>query len=153
MRNKAMGLLRLSCLVVATCWVFDGSAGPLPTTNTSPMSGLLGLPIMRDAAVLAPRQYSLALNGSLANNYSVARTAASSAGQALNFDGETGTVRLAAALGLGRGWEVSAEIARVSHRGGELDSFIEDWHSTWGLPGGNRQQVAQDQLNFPTVIS
>ncbi|MFT5805284.1 MAG: hypothetical protein ACI9R8_002334 [Candidatus Paceibacteria bacterium] len=145
---NAMRLLHVSCLVTATCWVSDGFAEPLPTTNTSPISGLLGLPSMRDAAVLAPRQYSLSLDGSLANNYSVASAAASSFGQALNFDGETGTVRLTAALGLGHGWEVNVEIARVSHRGGELDSFIEDWHSTWGLPNGNRQQVAQDQLNY-----
>ena len=144
MGGKARKILRLSTFAVALCIVVEGFAEPLRTTNTSPISGLLGVPAMRDAGVLAPRQYSVSVYGNLANNYSVSQAPE----QLLNFDGETGTVQLTATLGLGHGWEISAELARVSHSGGQLDSAIEDWHSMWGLPDGNREQTLQDQINY-----
>jgi hypothetical protein len=144
LRGNIKKMVRLCLFVAASSVVVDGFAEPLRTTNISPISGLLGLPVMRDAGVLAPHQVGLAVYGDLANNYAVASTA----GQALNFDGQTGAVQLSVALGLGDGWEFNAELARVSHSGGQLDSVIEGWHDIWGLPNANREKAPQDQLNY-----
>jgi hypothetical protein len=119
-------------------------AEPLYSKNLAPVSGLFGFPVMRNAQVLEQAQFSVLLQGNIANDYSVDR----SGSEFVNFDGETDRLAGRFAYGLGRGWELEGELAWMRHYGGELDRWIEDWHDLWGLPDGNRDEVPRDMINF-----
>lgn len=122
----------------------QAAADPLYAKDLSPVSGLFGFPVMRNALTLAPGQVSAALHSSVANNYS-----ADFGGlEAVNLDGETFRVAARLAVGLGKNWELEAEVPWLRHHGGELDATIENWHDFWGLPDGNRDEVARDLINF-----
>ena len=119
-------------------------AEPLYVKNLAPIPGLFGFPVMRNADVLAPGQFSAGLHGNIANNYTVDTDAP----EAVNFDGETHRLAGRFGVGLGRGWELEGELAWLRHEGGELDKWIEDWHDLWGLPDGNRDEAPRDLIDF-----
>ncbi|MEN8822290.1 MAG: DUF3187 family protein [Abyssibacter sp.] len=65
--------------------------------------------------------------------------------EAIVLDAETVQVGLRGALNLG-GWLLEADLPYVTHSGGGLDSFIDDWHDWTGLPTGGREQAPRDRL-------
>jgi len=132
-------IFAVSCAPLSTV-----QAEPLYGKNLAPLNGLFGFPTLRSAAALEAGSYGAALHSSIANNYSVDV----SGDESVNFDGET--LRFAARfqLGLGAGWELEAEVPWLQHEGGELDEAIENWHDFWGLPDGNRDDVARDLIDF-----
>jgi hypothetical protein len=50
--------------------------------------------------------------------------------------------------GLANGLEWGFELPYIWHTGGFLDSSIENFHDTFGLPQGGRSDVPQDQINY-----
>ena len=145
MKLTAVGLRYWACAaLVATGFTAPVFADPLYARNFAPVSGLFGVPALRNAQTLDAGEYSGGLHGNVANNYSVDIEGPES----VNFDGETQRVALRAAVGLGSGWEVEAELPWMRHEGGELDKTIENWHDFWGLPDGNRDEAPRDQIDF-----
>ena len=65
--------------------------------------------------------------------------------EAIVLDAETVQVGLRGAVNLG-GWLLEADLPYVTHSGGGLDSFIDDWHDWTGLPTGGREQAPRDRL-------
>tara|TARA_R100000005_G_scaffold95508_1_gene77226 strand:- start:2570 stop:3610 length:1041 start_codon:yes stop_codon:yes gene_type:complete len=118
---------------------------PLYGKNLTPVSGLLGLPSMRSAALVPARDMSLAVHGALASH---AVFDGAAAGEALRLDGETHRLALEWRYGLAPGWELQVELPWLSHSGGSLDALIDSWHSLWGMPDGGREAVPRDQLDF-----
>ena len=119
-------------------------ADPLYAKNLAPFSGLFGFPNLRDASTLAAGQFSASVNGNVANTYSVE----SNDSEAMNVDVETRRVAFRAAVGLGAGWELEAEVPWLRHEGGDLDEVIEDWHDFFNLPDGDRDQAPRDLIDI-----
>lgn len=137
----------LALAIVAGSWPGSGVAGPLYSRNLAPVAGLLGFPALREAGVLERGQYSGALFATVANNYSVDR----SGPESVNFDGETQRLAGLFGVGLGGGWELEGELPWLRHDGGELDKSIENWHDFWGLPDGNRDEVARNLIDYSYI--
>jgi hypothetical protein len=116
---------------------------PLYAKNLSPASGLFGFPNLREAGTLEAGVFQAALQGSVANTYSIDDNAR----EDLNFDVETRRLAFRAAVGLGSGWELEAEVPWLRHEGGDLDEIIEDWHDFFNLPNGNRDKAPRDLID------
>lgn len=119
-------------------------ADPLYAKNLSPLSGLFGFPSLREARTLASGQISAAVNGNVANTYSVDDNAR----EDYNIDVETRRMAFRGAIGLGHGWELEAEVPWLRHEGGDLDEVIEDWHDFFNLPDGDRDQAPRDLIDI-----
>ena len=66
----------------------------------------------------------------------------------LVLDGETWVLRFAGRYGWKNGWRVGLQVPVVSHQGGGMDSFIEEYHDALGLPNGNRKRRPADRLEY-----
>lgn len=64
------------------------------------------------------------------------------------FDGETSVASIGYTTRLSKRLVVSAELPYVWHTSGELDGFIDDWHSWFGFPDGIRDEVPRGQLRY-----
>lgn len=118
-------------------------ADPLYGRNLAPIPALIGFPTLRHAGALESGQFSTEVVTSVANYYATG----SNAQEQVNFDGETQRIAPRLRFGLGSGWEIEAEFPWQNQDGGELDQLIDDWHDLWGLPDGNRDEVARDLYN------
>ena len=76
-------------------------------------------------------------------------------GEDLMLDGETQRVALRYRAGLaplfGQALEWSLEVPLIFTGGGVMDSGIESWHDTFGLPNANREDFPQDQYRIRYV--
>ena len=65
--------------------------------------------------------------------------------EAIVLDAETVNLGLRGSVRLG-GWLLEADVPYITHSGGGLDGFIDDWHDFTGLPTGGREQAPRDRL-------
>jgi len=117
---------------------------PLALSNRQPLVQIYNLPAARSGAVLAMDQTTARLGFDVANNFASAQRGSES----IFLDGESRRIELGANRGIGNGWEVGFSLPWISYSGGSLDSFIEQWHSTFGLPDGGRPDYRRNQLRF-----
>ena len=139
----ALGVL-LSGAAVAQDTATQGSAAPLRMVNLNPFHLLYGVPASFGARVMPSGSSELIASMDVASHLSADR---SGADQVL-MDGETYRQALTLRQGLGDGWEYLLDIPAVSHSGGALDGFIENWHRAFGLPQGQRDRTPRDRLAF-----
>ena len=104
----------------------------------------IGMPASFGARVMPSGSSELIASMDVASHLSADR---SGADQVL-MDGETYRQALTLRQGLGDGWEYLLDIPAVSHSGGALDGFIENWHRAFGLPQGQRDRTPRDRLAF-----
>ncbi|HYA38291.1 MAG TPA: DUF3187 family protein [Candidatus Methylomirabilis sp.] len=117
---------------------------PLYSFNQSPLVQIYGLPALGEARVLGRDESSLALHWQIANNF----TGAENRTESLNLDGETHRLSLAWRQGWGQATEWGIELPYLTHNGGFLDSAIDHWHETFGLPNGGRNAASRNQINY-----
>jgi len=117
---------------------------PFFSFNQSPIIQIHNLPAIDSAGILSEGRARYRLVNNLASNYILRNTA----NENLLFDGETNRSTFMYSRGVDRGWEWGVQIPYISHSGGSLDSFIEDWHSIFGLPQGGRNTAPRDRLNY-----
>jgi hypothetical protein len=84
------------------------------------------------------------LNQDLSSNY----TANSTAREQIILDGETYRLAFAVRYGIAPRWEAGIEIPYIFQDGGFLDSFIIDWHKTFGLAQGGRDSASKGRLLY-----
>lgn len=140
--GRALPLTVFALLVVQAVGVL--ASEPLYVKNLNPVSGLIGLPSQRVAATAQNDSLDLFLHTSIANYY----VAEAEINEGLNLDGETQRIALEVRYGLGERWDIQLEVPWMDYSGGFLDSAIENWHSFWGTPDGDRPLVAQDELDI-----
>ncbi len=115
--------------------------GPLPSRAHQPLALTVMALRPRRAAVLEQGEWTLDARAA----YASIEEAGSVGGTTAVFDGELARGSLALRYGLGEGTDVEVELGLlVTHRG-FLDSFVEAWHRTFGLPGGGREQRPDDR--------
>lgn len=116
--------------------------------NQSPIIQIHGLPAIDSAAVLPEHRTRYRLTHDLASNYTFSSFSSSTTNENLLFDGETSRTTFGYSRGMGAGWEWGVQIPFVSHDGGSLDGFIQDWHDTFYLPQGGRDIAPRNRLTY-----
>ena len=115
---------------------------PLPVSNLSPLANLFALPAQRSATV--EEGWSASLNGTIANHFAVQ----GGSGEQLLLDGQTDGMELTFRYGWAHNWDVEVRLPWLRHHGGFTDQLISDWHQWFGLPNGDRDRYAKDQLRY-----
>jgi len=148
--TRTFHALPLLCLFFLSGKAAGASPGPYLDTaplysfNQSPLVQIYGLPALGGARVLGRNESKLAMHLQIANNFS----GSSNQTESLNLDGETHRLTLAWRQGLGQGLEWGIELPYLTHNGGFLDSTIERWHKTLGLPNGGRENVPHGLIDY-----
>ena len=120
---------------------------PLWVDNLSPLTGLLGIPNQRDAAV--EPGWILSMNSAIASQFIVDQQS----DEALFFDGETTRLSLAARLALNERWDVAMTVPYVRQASGFLDGVINDWHAAFGMSDGGRSLYPEDNFAYKYASS
>ena len=136
-------------MLIAICSASVAAAGdmditPFATSNQSPLVQIYGLPRETGADIASPGRMIIGLSQDLSSNYTVTRNAR----EEITLDGETYRLALSARYGLIPRMEIGVEIPYLVQGGGFLDSFIVDWHSTFGLSQGGRDSVTKNRIGF-----
>lgn len=132
------------CLVSVTAVADSELNTPFFSSNLNPLVQVYGLPTTRGAVLADKSQWKAGVQLEAANTFSHS----DSSQEAIFLDGETYRATLLMTYGLTDKIELNVELPYISHDGGQLDSLIEDWHSFWNLPGGDRDDFPQDQLMY-----
>ncbi|MDD2271154.1 MAG: DUF3187 family protein [Desulfuromonadaceae bacterium] len=117
---------------------------PFSTFNQSPLVQIYGLPHESGADIIPSGKLHIAINQDLTSNYSVS----SYRNELVTLDGETYRLAIAARYGFASGWEAGFEVPYIIQGGGFLDSFIIDWHNSFGLPQGGRDRASKNRINY-----
>jgi len=125
-------------------WALAVEITPFPSTNQSPFIQIFGLPGPGEAFILPPGQTEVSLEIIHSSNYATDITSR----EEIVIDGETTRLNFKARAGLMRQLEVGIKVPFVSHSGGFLDSFIDDYHRTFGLPRGGREDAPKNRLLY-----
>ena len=128
-------------------WASDTLLRPFAIKNLNPFIGIYGISAMQAPTVLAPSQSSFSVILDAVSHFTDSR----SESEFIRLDGETYRLAVRFGHGMNNQWEIGTEIPLVSHRGGVLDGFINDWHDAFGLPTLGRDRVADNQLQFVYV--
>lgn len=121
------------------------------TFNQSSLARAAALPALGQGAVLPRGEAS----SSVALDWSNEFFLRSNTRESLTLDGESQRLALRYRAGIAPLWghalEWSFELPLLFTGGGVLDGPIENWHSTFGLPNSNRDDVPQDRYRIRYV--
>lgn len=134
-----MGLLALPLPVMAS-----DLSEPYTTANRSPFIQIYGLPAAQSAELVNEGKWYSSLSLAASSNATIDHEGSES----IVIDGESYWANVRLRYGLTERLEVGLDLPYMSHQPGGLDSFISDWHDTWGLPNGDRDTLLQDQLVY-----
>lgn len=143
MRRSATLGIGLTVLLTVSASSFADYGDFFPTYNQSPLVQIFGLPSLQSARLLHPGQTQIELTYEAASNYIVRNSGTES----LTLDGETHRTALSIHHGTGNA-EWGIEIPYLTQSGGFMDSFIDSWHDTFGLPDGGRKLAPRNQLLY-----
>ena len=150
--NARMPFIRACCLLLFLSLIASVGAAaaenmeitPFNSSNQSPLVQIYGLPHDTSADITPPGTFRTTLNQDLSSNY----TDSSTAREQITLDGEAYRVALAARYGIAPRCEVGIEIPYIFQGGGFLDSFIIDWHNTFGLSQGGRENAPKNRILY-----
>ncbi|MEI8342700.1 MAG: DUF3187 family protein, partial [Verrucomicrobiota bacterium] len=141
--NKVFLALLLG-LVVNPAWSADMEITPFRAVNQGPLVQIYGFPRDTGADIVASGKTTVSLFEDITSNY----TAHDNGNEQILLDGEAYRTVFAVRRGLGRGWEVGLELPLIVQGGGFLDSLIIDWHKTFGLPQGGRDDAPKNRVSY-----
>ncbi|WP_455211379.1 DUF3187 family protein [Kaarinaea lacus] len=117
---------------------------PLSLSNYNPLVAIYGLPYIGDAEVLDHGSVNTQLMYSISSHYADDYNDSES----VLLDGETARTTFIYRQGVSHDIQMSITIPYIQHHSGGLDSFINGWHETFGMPEGGRDQVENDQFRY-----
>jgi hypothetical protein len=144
-------LLTTACATALACCSFaagPAQGGPLLTRNQHVLTALFGLPAPLPAR-LAPAGSG---NASLTLNWSSFADIDDDGTSNVTLDGEVVELRARFDHALAPNWAWHAELAWRDLSGGTLDSLVDNWHDVFGLGGGSRNRLPQDQLLIEYMV-
>lgn len=145
MRRACLIVLVLSTIVAAKAAAAPPALlEPFAVRNQNPLVQVYGLPVWYGNGPLDAGEWEGLFSLDVANHYS----RQSNGQEAILFDGESDRFALALRRGLDKSGEISLEIPWVTHRRGNLDSFINSWHHLLGISQTGREQTPNDRLHF-----
>jgi len=133
---------RSALLALAGLLPLAAQAEPFLTRNQNPLLALYGLPSPLPARLPPPG------GGRVAGvvNWGNTEKEDFSADGNYTLDAETLELRLHFDHALTERFALHAELPWRKVSEGSLDGFIDDWHGVFGLPGGSRRRLPEDQL-------
>ena len=143
-RNCTLIIILSLFLLSSPALANDLVVSPLFTHNLSPIIQIFGLPPTEGGQITPSGRSKLRLVMDIANNFS----SDSSSDETLLFDGETSRLTCSLRHGFGDQWETGLDVPIISHQGGMLDGLIENWHKSFGLPQGGRDDAPRNQLHY-----
>lgn len=117
---------------------------PFQSSNQSPLIRVFGLPAIGSASVVPAGRFEGTLTSDVTNNFAPDFSAT----EAIMLDGETYRFNLAVRYGIAPGFQIGIDIPYLADSGGFLDSFIEGFHDTFGLPQGMREAYPRNRLLY-----
>ncbi len=139
------GIIAVSLLCsVGVVSAADMEITPFSTSNQSPLVQIYGLPHDTSANIVPSGAFQFVLNQDLASNYTVNKNSH----EKMTLDGETYRTTFSVRYGIAPRWEAGIEIPYLVLGGGFLDSFVIDWHNTFGLPQGGRDTASKNRVNY-----
>lgn len=145
--TSGIGFLRIASLSMLTWLAGDVRADPVQpfrAQNLNPFVVGAGLPAAASPFLGDRTGKSAYVQLDMVNN-SVAR---SREGESVIVDGETYRALVGFRYALAPRVELSAAIPWLAHSPGFLDNFISNWHEFFGLPNGERDGFAPEQLQY-----
>ena len=142
-------MLRIS-LAASVLLALAPSAGaePLYDQDNGPISGIYNFVDSTEGADLLPKgRFAWSLSSITSSHAASDR----SGDELIVFDGETTRTELRFRYAPTERLEIGLELPYIRHSEGSLDSLIDAWHDTFGLPGGNRETRDTDLLEFRYV--
>ena len=137
MHVRTLPLLAIICLAITA------TAEPFAVRNTHPLAQLHGLPEGGyETALLSAGKGRTQLIFHHSNYY----VAEENTRERLTFDGTSNHSTWTADVGLTDHWQIGVSLPYVEHQGGRSDRFIDNWHRTFGLSEGGRNQAPRDEL-------
>jgi len=123
---------------------FAQTIHPISTTNLSPIALIQGIPAASQSVIIQRNEAAVRVDYSIASHYTLDKSAT----EQVLFDGETRRATLSIKKGITAHWDVEVLLPYISHDGGTLDGFIDDWHEAFGLSEGGRDKVARNKLRY-----
>lgn len=117
---------------------------PFDSKNQSPLISIFGLPSPGNFLLLPAGATEVGMNAVLSSNFATDENLRE---QAI-LDGETTRFTLTVRHALSQGLEFGIKAPYIIQGGGFLDSFIEDYHSTFGFPQGGRDLASRNRLLY-----
>jgi Protein of unknown function (DUF3187) len=122
--------------------------GPLATRQQQPMALTLFAFRPRRAVTQANGELGVGVQAAWSSMEEIRRNPPWAPDESAVFDGETIRTTLRARYGLAEHTDVEVELPFLHASSGGLDTFLESWHSFFGLPGGAREQHPDDQYEM-----
>ena len=140
--NHAIAVQRFAVPALIGLLATAAHAEPFLTRNQNPLLALYGLPSP------LPARLPPAGGGRVAGviNWGNTEKEDFSADSNYTLDAETFELRLHFDHAFAERFALHAELPWRNVSGGSLDGFIDDWHGVFGLPGGSRRRLPEDQL-------
>ena len=144
---SAFTICCVSALTTAPVVAATQDRTPFAVSNRNPLVAVFGLPEAQSAEIRPEEHWRTTVSYEIVNTSTDSSTA-SSPTEAIELDGEIQRASLKLDYGFAERWDASLTLRRIRHSGGHSDGFIEDWHSFFGLPNGNRDDREQNLLNY-----
>jgi len=141
-RKFVIPVLSSLLLCASSSWALD--LVPFQVRNLSPTTLVYNLAIAEPARQPAAGHASIRLGFDLANLSSLN----DSGGESILLDGQTSVTTLGLRYALSDQLQFGVDVRWVQHKEGFLDNFVADWHSFFGLPNGDRDNLPEDQLAY-----
>ena len=157
-RSARLGVLSTFpvCFTTLALMTFAGdghaelaSTGLLKSPNLSPFAVLAHTPSAESAHLVPANTFEVRLSHNIANNF----VSSTTKNEVLRLDGESSTSDVTLSYGLLPNLELSIALSHMRHSGGRLDGLISKWHRTFGLPNANRENVADNQINYQWAVN
>ncbi len=143
MIRSTLFIIALLCLT-GTVFAADMEITPFNSSNQSPLLQIYGFPHDTGADIVPPGAFRVGLNMDTSSNYAVASTPR----EQITLDGETYRMAFTTRFGVAPNFEAGVEIPYYLQGGGFLDTFIINWHNTFGLPQGGRDTAPKNRINY-----
>jgi hypothetical protein len=144
---EACGAFLLRLQLVPVCLsLFSPAVGadPFLTRDQNPFTLVYGQPLPTAARIPDPGSLSYSFSIDIANSLNVE----TQGGESLYVDFEAYNLNLEAIYALNKRWAIKVDIPYIYRGGGMFDHAIDEWHKLFGLPRGDRPEVANDQFNL-----
>ncbi len=138
---------KLICLIILSVFSLSGFAKqpePFLSRDQSPFSIIFGLPLASSAKLLTNNQSRWTSSLNISNTIN----AQDNASENLFIDVETSNLNFLYDYNFKDNWMLRVQLPYVAHSGGFLDSFIDQYHKTLGLPEDIRPFFPNDQVDI-----
>ena len=128
---------------------FAAHPTPFLTRNESPFSLIYGLPLASSAKLLENNQSRWISSFNISNTIN----SETNNNENLFIDIETWHINFLYDNNFKENWMLRVQLPYISHSGGFLDSAIDLYHQTLGLPENIRPNFPQDQINIDLTLN